>query len=73
MDGGHGLMDISRAHLEAELAHCRSQRDQEILALAQVQQMLTNATGNINRCNGAEQQLLNLIAKLDEPPPEPQA
>jgi hypothetical protein len=51
------MSDITREHLEKELTDARTQRD---LALA-----------NYHRCAGAEAQLIALIAKLDEPAPEP--
>jgi hypothetical protein len=46
-------MDITKEWLLAELADCRAQRDTALV--------------NLHRCNGAEAQLIALIAKCEDP------
>lgn len=58
---------LDRALLDAELTDCRAQRDAAQRQLAQAQQSANNAVTNIARCDGAEAQLLALIAKLEIP------
>jgi hypothetical protein len=58
-------MQITKELLEAELRDARSQRDQANIRLAQVQQAVTQELDNIKICNGAEKQLLALIAMCD--------
>lgn len=61
-----GVVLLDRTTLESELTECRAQRDQARSQLGQAQQVAQNATTNIARCDGAEVQLLSLIAKLEE-------